>query len=151
MKVLFHIPTQTLTPYPRLDEEPVVGLDAAYDTFDVLQEPQPTFNPATHYISSTETIDVPAKTVTRGWQIHDIPAPEYKIWPSAQYFMGEFTLQERSYIALSTNPTIATLRLELSTWLSEIHANNPRVVAGLDKLYELGILSPARRAEILNS
>jgi hypothetical protein len=148
MKILFHTPTQTLTSYPRADDEPVVGLDPEYDTFDLVQEPQPTFNPATHYISSTENIDVPSKTVTRGWQIHDILVSDFKIWANAQEFVAEFTNEEKAGIALSTDPTVAALRFELSTWFSEVYSNDPRVVSGLDKLVELGIITEVRRTEI---
>jgi len=148
MKILFHTPSETLTTYPRADDEPVVGLDPEYDIFDVVQEPDVVYNPATQYISTTETIDVPSKTVTRGWQIHDIPVPDYKIWANAQAFVAEFANEEKAGIALSTDPTVAALRFELSTWFSEVHSNDPRVVAGLDKLVELGIITEIRRTEI---
>jgi hypothetical protein len=148
MKILFHIPTETLTSYPRADDEPVVGLDPEYDIFDLVQELQPIFDPATQYLTPTETIDVPTKTVTRGWQIHDIPIPTTKIWANVQEFMAVFTMAEKAAIALSVDPTIAALRLELSTWLSEVHADDVRVVLGLDKLVELGIIAQARKDEI---
>jgi hypothetical protein len=146
MKILFHIPTQTLVAYPRADDEPVVGLDPDYEIFDVIQLPEPAYNPATQYLSTTESIDTTAKTVTRGWQI--INLPDYKIWANAQGFMAEFTTPEKADIAMSIDPTIATLRLELSTWFSEVYSNDYRVVSGLNKLVQLGIISEARKAEI---
>jgi hypothetical protein len=147
MKILFHIPTETLKPYPREDEEPVVGLDPEYDTFDLIQKPQPEFDPSTHWIEGTETIDVPAKTVTRGWQINALP--DFKVWDNVQNFMTEFSMPEKAAIALSIDSTIAALRLELSTWLSEVHSNDPRVVTGLDRLVELEIINETRRTEII--
>ena len=147
MKILFHIPTETLKPYPREDDEPVVGLDPEYDVFDLVQEPEPEFDAATHWIQGTETIDVLAKTVTRGWQINALP--DFKVWGNVQEFMAEFTMPEKAAIALSTDPTVAALRLELSTWLSEVHSNDPRVIAGLDKLVELEIITETRRTEII--
>lgn len=146
MKILFHTPTQYLKSYPRADEEPVIGLDPDYDTFDLIQEAQPSHNPTTQYITATEVIDTAIKTVTRGWQIHAFP--DFKIWGNVQEFMAEFTMPEKASIALSTDPTIAALRLELSTWFSEVHANDDRVVAGLDKLVELDIISEARKEDI---
>jgi len=77
------------------------------------------------------------------------PPPDYKIWSNAQAFMAEFSMPEKAQIALSTDPTIAALRLELSTWFSEVYANDPRVVTGLDKLVELGIITEARKQEII--
>jgi hypothetical protein len=137
------------TPYPRADDQPVIGLNPDYDIFDVLQEPQPTIDPLTQWVEATETIDVPAKIVTRDWQIHDIPVPNFKIWANVQEFMAEFTMPEKAAIALSIDPTIAGLRLELSTWLSEVYSNDARVIAGLDKLVELEIITETRRIEII--
>lgn len=72
-----------------------------------------------------------------------------KVWPNVQGFMGEFTMQEKAQIALSMEPTIAALRLELTTWLSEVHADDHRVQTGLDKLVELGIITETRKEQIV--
>jgi len=146
MKILFHTPTQTLVPYPRADDEPVVGLDPDYEIFDVIQLPEPFYNPSTQYLSTTESIDTTSKTVTRGWQVIDLP--DYKIWANAQDFMAEFTTPEKADIAVSVDPTIASLRLELSTWFSEIYANDYRVIAGLNRMVQLNILTETRKNEI---
>lgn len=74
-----------------------------------------------------------------------------KIWPNVQQFMGVFTMQEKAAIALSTDPTIAALRLELTTWLSEVHADDARVLAGLDRLVELEIITAQRKSELLHT
>jgi hypothetical protein len=152
-KILYYTPTQTLCPYPRNDDEPVVGLDPDYEVFDIVQDAEPTYDPATQYLTTTETIDTVAETVTYGWQINDLPPPppppDHKIWANAQAFVAEFTDEEKAGIALSTDPTVAALRFELSTWFSEVHSNEPRVVAGLDKLVELQIITENRRTEII--
>jgi hypothetical protein len=80
------------------------------------------------------------------WQVNHLK--DYKIWANAQAFMAEFTMTEKAGIALSTDPTIAALRFELSTWFSEVHSTDPRVIAGLDKLVELSILTETRKDEI---
>lgn len=151
-KILYHIPTNTTRPYPRNDDEPVVGLDPDYEVFDIIQESKPTYDSSTQYLTETEVIDVTSKLVIRSWLINDIPTPppppDYKIWANAQFFMAEFTTEEKAGIALSTDPTIAALRLELSTWFSEVHANDPRVIVGLDKLVELSILTETRKDKI---
>lgn len=77
------------------------------------------------------------------------PAPDYKIWPNVQAFMTEFTMEEKAVVAISTDPVIAALRLELTTWMSDVYGNDPRVSMGLNRLVELGILSPPRKSEIL--
>lgn len=72
-----------------------------------------------------------------------------KIWTNVQSFMAEFTMPEKAQIALSTDPTLAALRLELSAWLSDVYSNDQRVVTGLDKLVELDIITAQRKAEII--
>jgi len=70
MKILFHTPSGTTRPYPRSDNEPVVGLSEEYQIFDVIEQNQPTYAPSTHYIRRLpEAIDTQSKTVTRGWEI----------------------------------------------------------------------------------
>lgn len=76
----------------------------------------------------------------------DAAAP---IWLNVQAFMAAFTMPEKAAIELSTDATIAALRLELTTWLTEVHPTDPRVIAGLAKLVELGVISVERRSEIL--
>lgn len=75
--------------------------------------------------------------------------PEAKRWPDAEHFVAEFTLEEMAGIALSAHPVIAALRFMLSTWLSAVHADDPRVMQGLDALVSAGIISEERKAEIL--
>lgn len=67
MKILFHTPTGTLRPYPRQDDEPVIGLASEYQVYNLVQEDQPAYDPSTHYLIPTETIE--NQTVTRGWDI----------------------------------------------------------------------------------
>ena len=104
-----------------------------------LRPPAPPYDEHTQY--EPEWID-------GQWVIKD--KPTYKIWSNAQAFMAEFTMPEKGEIALSTDPLITVLRLELSTWFSEVHSTDPRVVAGLDKLVELAILTETRRTEIIS-
>lgn len=79
------------------------------------------------------------------------PALAVRHWINVQEFMGEFTMQEKGAIALSMDPTIAALRLELTTWFSEVHSNDPRVLIGLAKLQELGIIDEFRKNSILGT
>ena len=74
---------------------------------------------------------------------------QVKKWRNVEAFMGEFEMPEKAQIALSMEPTIAALRLELTTWLSEVRADDPRVQTGLDKLVELGILTETRKEQIV--
>jgi hypothetical protein len=73
MKALYNTETQTLLPWPRIDNEPVVGLDAHLLEMDVVQEDQPAYDPATQRLEKTEVIDAEAQTVTRGWSVAEVP------------------------------------------------------------------------------
>lgn len=151
MKILRIKSTGELKAWPREDQGDVIGLDTdVYDVYNLTQLDKPEINTDTHYLQRTEVIDEQAKTVVRGWDIIENPAPpDYKIWPNVQQFMTSFTMEEKAAVSMSQDPTIAALRLELSTWFSEVHANDPRVVMGLDKLVELSIITPERKAEII--
>lgn len=89
------------------------------------------------------------ENVLRGWA-ESMLAQQIKTWQNVQEFMGEFTIQEKGAIALSMDPTIAAMRLEITTWLSEVHADDPRVVAGISRIVELGIITPERKNTILS-
>ena len=76
MKILFHTPTGTTKPYPRADDELVVGLSADYKVFDLIEPARPTHDSTTHFIRRLpEVIDQTAKTVTRGWEVVAREAP----------------------------------------------------------------------------
>lgn len=75
MKILYHTPTQTLVPYPRVDDEPVIGLASDYEVFTVAQEPIPNYDSATHYLRPTQSVNATTKTVTREWDIVENPPP----------------------------------------------------------------------------
>jgi len=73
-----------------------------------------------------------------------------KIWPNSQAFLSEFTMQEMAAISLSTDQTIAAMRLLLSVWFSEVHSNDERVINSLNKLIELNIITEDRKNKILS-
>ena len=76
--------TNQLLPYPRQDNEPVVGLDrnAAY-VVEVVRDPEPEYDPATHYLQAQEPVinitdpdgDDVNGTVTYGWELTELPTP----------------------------------------------------------------------------
>jgi hypothetical protein len=74
MKLIYDTQTQALLLWPRIDEEPVVGLDAHLLEMTVVQEPQPAFDPATQRLEKTEVIDAEARTVVRGWSVVEVPS-----------------------------------------------------------------------------
>jgi hypothetical protein len=75
--------TGALLPYPRQDNEPVVGLDrtAAY-VVEVVRNPEPNYNPATPYLSALDPVisitnpdseDING-TVVYGWEVAALPS-----------------------------------------------------------------------------
>lgn len=81
-RILYDTTTATLRPYPRNDDGPVVGLDSRYLDLALLQEPAPPFDPQTQRLEPTETINIDAATVTRGWQVIELlpptPGPDWE-------------------------------------------------------------------------
>ena len=57
-------------PYPRADGGEIVGLDPDIVPLLEVNEDQPVYDPATHYLSrTTPVVDVNANTHTHGWEI----------------------------------------------------------------------------------
>lgn len=90
MKLLYDTSTQLFKPYPRSDNAEVVGLDPIYHVYSVIQNEAPAFDPATHHLEASETINHEARTVTRGWNVVEnapIPAPEAERYKVMEFLM----------------------------------------------------------------
>ena len=75
-KALWDLNELKLVPYPRYDDEPVVGLDTErYAVLTVVRNPQPTYDPLTDYLAPTEALDLDALTYTYGWLVETLPPP----------------------------------------------------------------------------
>lgn len=74
---------------------------------------------------------------------------ERKIWKNSAEFLSDFELTELAQIELSTDPTIAALRLILASWSGEVWGDDPRIQLGINKLVELGIITEERKGIIL--
>jgi hypothetical protein len=91
--------------------------------------------------------------VERQWQAVPIPPDELaararKIWTDAAAFLAEFSMTELAAIELSTDATIAALRLLLASWPKDVWSDDPRIVMGLAALVSAGIIDETRSAEI---
>ena len=103
MKLLYDTQTQKLLPWPRIDDEPVVGLAAHLLEMTVVQEDRPAYDPATQRLEKTEVIDTGNRTVTRGWNVVEVPPPVY----TAEQHLASVGL------AGDRQPTLLYLRLNL--------------------------------------
>lgn len=72
-----------------------------------------------------------------------------KTWPNVAAFLTAFTMPELAGISLSTDPTLAALRILLLSHPDEVWSDDPRILAGLDALVAAGVITKARRAEIV--
>ena len=83
-RLLLNRAAGALIPYPREDNEPVVGLDrTAYQVVEVMRDPKPEYDPATHFLQPLEPVisitdpdgDDVNGTVTYGWELTELPTP----------------------------------------------------------------------------
>jgi hypothetical protein len=104
MKLIYDTTNETLLPWPRIDEEPVIGLEPHLLEMTVVQEDEPTYDPETQTLEQTQAIDPEAKTVTRGWNVIALPPTLYSAeeWLNAQGVGG------------SRQPTLLYLRQNLA-------------------------------------
>lgn len=133
MKLLYDTQTQKLLPWPRIDDEPVVGLAAHLLEMSVVQEDKPTYDPATQRLEKTEVIDTQAQTVTRGWNVVEVPAPTYT---AAEWVNMGFQDQR------------PTTMLYLKLQLDAAGKSSPKlaaVQAWLDQLIVAGVTAPDER------
>lgn len=127
MKILFHTPTGTTKPYPRSDDEPVVGLMPQFEIYDLIDPPAPEHDISTHYVRRLqEQIDVTAKTVTRGWEIVPRETPSIVV-SSLNFFLamdGEDEIRLKNYIATikdAEQQRIARIYMARATDVSRTH------------------------------
>ncbi|WP_395753312.1 hypothetical protein [Prosthecobacter sp.] len=144
MKILFDTELSQLRPYPRSDDEPVVGLAPCYVVLDVIQAPEPSLAPGQRAVQ-TESINLETRQLLRGWSVESLPAQ----WANSQEFMAAFTDSEKAAIELSTDPIVAGMRRTLDTWDSSVHPDDVRVSGGLAHLVNIGILTEERKAAII--
>ena len=83
------------------------------------------------------------------WLEYKTAADARKTWPNAQAFMSQFTFPELCAIASSADATVKGFMLKLSTWFSPLESDNAEVAAALALLVGLGLLTEARKSEIL--
>ena len=102
MKLLYNTSAQLFQPYPRDDDGEVIGLDPVYHVFTVNQDAEPLYDPATHHLEPTQSINYDARTVHNGFTVAEnllLPAPE-----AERHKVMEFLM--RSAITLESIPTL---------------------------------------------
>jgi hypothetical protein len=123
MKALYDTQTQKLLPWPRIDEEPVVGLAAHLLEMTVVQQPQPDHDPATQRLEKTETIDTDARTVTRGWSVVEVPPPTFTAEEIVSQYFSPYqiaALQRLEMALLQANKPLGPAMTAAKTWLENV-------------------------------
>jgi hypothetical protein len=101
MKALYNTQTNAILPWPRIDEEPVVGLDAHLLEMDVVQEDQPAYDPATQRLEKTEVIDAEARTVTRGWSVAEVPVATFTAEEAVSQYFSPYQIAALSRLEMA--------------------------------------------------
>jgi hypothetical protein len=106
MKLLLNTLTGDLLPYPRQDEEPIIGLSPTLQVLTVEQVDPPAFDPATQQLEATEVIDKTSGKVTRSWKVVPIPpAPAPVVFTTAEKLAGlGLTLGDLTALVALTHP-----------------------------------------------
>ena len=123
MKALYNTQTNAILPWPRIDEEPVVGLDAHLLEMDVAQESQPAYDPATERLEKTEVIDAEARTVTRGWSVVEAPLATMTAEEAVSQFFSPYqtlALQRFEMALLQAGKPLGPNMTAAKTWLEGV-------------------------------
>lgn len=158
-RLLYNTATATTQPYPRQDDEPVVGLDPIYRVLAVVTLPQPDYDPATHTVTPTETTawDAPSPgvdgTLTRGWSIVALPAPPPPAPDWISFYDGLIaSAVYSSFLAQATQSTeLCAYMVALSAALIDAKAgpaNVPAIQAAVDLVVGAAQLTSDERTEI---
>jgi len=81
--------------------------------------------------------------------IEQLAAETRKVWPNGEAFLRGMTLEELAAISLSTDPTIAALRLLLVARQAEVWSDDQELNLGLNRLVQLNLLTVERKTSIL--
>jgi len=123
MKLIYNTQTQKLLPWPRIDDEPVVGLAAQLLEMDVMQEPQPALDPATQRLEKTEVIDTDTRTVTRGWNVVEVPVATMTAEEAVSQYFSAYqiaALQELRMALMTAGKPLGPKMTAAKNWLESV-------------------------------
>ena len=75
-KILYSQSIEQVKPYPRKDDQPVIGLDPDYLVLEQVETEQPAYDALTQTVTSTYVVDLDNLEYRKEWLIEAIPAPE---------------------------------------------------------------------------
>ena len=114
----------------------------------VVVDPVPTFDPATQAVDERWTIQ--PTQVVRGWTVRPKTADERRIAWTAYQFLSRFTPAELDAVRVRSQTDPAMWRfLTFASAAQEVVSDDPVTVQGMDYLVACGIVTSARRDQIL--
>ena len=72
-KLLYSQSTQAIKRYPRLDDQPIAGLDTDYLVLEKVEVAPISYDPATQSLFSTYVVDTETLEYRQEWTINDLP------------------------------------------------------------------------------
>jgi hypothetical protein len=122
VKVIYNPSTGKISPYPRNDEDLIIGLDPSLSIMELIEESQPSYDPDTQHLGPTTAIDETNSTVTRGWEVLTIPIGPLR--PGIPNYAGfEDALKSTgSLMTVNRNRMVPTITLSTPTTLAELKA-----------------------------
>jgi hypothetical protein len=137
MKLLYNTHTEQILPWPRIDDEPIVGLDPALLVMTVIEGERPSYDPATQILTQSDVVSVEAKTVTRSWAVSNI-AFTAEQWASRFLTSLQIIGLQRLEMALITGgKTLGPAMAGMKAWLEGI-----LLVSSIDPSPKSGWLEP---------
>jgi len=119
-KRLYNTVTQQILPWPRIDDEPIVGLAPELLEMAVIESDRPAYNPETQALSQSDVVDVEAQTVTRTWTVTDLTYTAEQ-WTSRFLTSLQIIGLQRLEMALVTSgQTLGPAMTAMKQWLEGI-------------------------------
>jgi hypothetical protein len=120
MKLLYDTINETVLPWPRIDDEPIVGLAPDLLEMNVIAGEMPAYNFETQILTQSESVDVEAQTVTRTWSVTD-RAYTAEQWTARFLTSLQIIGLQRLEMALITSgQTLGPAMTGMKTWLEGI-------------------------------
>jgi hypothetical protein len=127
------------------------GNPKARSYLPIIEEPKPIFDPETQALSDSLSVDLDGLRARRRWSVRlKTPDEIRKVWTALE-FLERFTPVElrRIEVGARSDETLASIYRSCLA-AQEVASDDPRTIAGMGFLVALGLLSPARRDEILS-
>lgn len=118
-KLLYSQSTQAIKLYPRLDDQPIAGLDPDYLVLDKAETPPPSYDSTTQSLLSNYVVDLQTSQYRQEWTVTDLPpVPD---WDGFNAYMLTDTDFNTYYgTGLTVAPAVTT---SIPTALAQVSTN----------------------------